>query len=286
MTTERTRELINSAKQARLVPLDRKARGRQQLLAAMAAGTMTATAMAAEAAALTSTPAAAVAVGAGSAVGASGSLVGLAASAIAVGMLTGTVMMSPASDPVHQEPTLSATTLVQKHAPARPTLRDVIRPSIAQGTARVSPLPPAMEDESREPATATDAVSLPNAERNPLQDRGSITSAAVKGRALVVAKPNPSALEEETRLLQLTQSALRHGLHAEALQLLTQYEQAFPRGGLREEATALRVLVHCGAGRVAEARRDAERFVAHYAHSAFLGRLLTTCPQAFSRATP
>ncbi len=74
---------------------------------------------------------------------------------------------------------------------------------------------------------------------------------------------------------------LRAGRTAESLAILAEHEREYPRGVLREEAMAAKVLALCAAGRDSEARRWAERFREHYPESPLGRRVGAACGTAF-----
>jgi RNA polymerase sigma-70 factor (ECF subfamily) len=99
--------------------------------------------------------------------------------------------------------------------------------------------------------------------------------------ALEPASPAPvSTLADETRLLETAQRELAASRPARALALLDEYEQRFPKGTLGEEAGAARVLSLCALGRVGEAKRIAQAFLAASPRSPLLPRLRGSCALA------
>lgn len=73
-------------------------------------------------------------------------------------------------------------------------------------------------------------------------EREGFAESSPPARAPALPKKAASTLEEEMRLLDQARSALRaRGNPAEALRLLAIYEEKFPAGALRQEATVLRV---------------------------------------------
>ena len=91
------------------------------------------------------------------------------------------------------------------------------------------------------------------------------------------AAPAPSALGQEVQLLKDAQRELSTGNAARALALLDAHRAQFPRGELRGERMAARVFALCALGRVEEARRDAELFLAFAPDSPLVPRLMGSC---------
>ena len=90
------------------------------------------------------------------------------------------------------------------------------------------------------------------------------------------------AFAAELALLERAERAIRAGEGALALALLDQLEHDFPTTSLREERAAARVLARCAetssadASERAEARADAEQFLAH-SSSVYADRVRTLC---------
>lgn len=95
--------------------------------------------------------------------------------------------------------------------------------------------------------------------------------------ASAVPTLSADALVEETRLLREANAATRAGDPVRALTLLEEHARRFPRGVLGEERDAERVLALCAAGRTAEARGAAQRFLGARPGSALAGRVRSSC---------
>jgi outer membrane protein assembly factor BamD (BamD/ComL family) len=72
-------------------------------------------------------------------------------------------------------------------------------------------------------------------------------------------------LSEQIALIDSARAAVASGAGERALGLLRQYRDKYPAGSFRPEAFALQVEALVKAGRNAEARALAERFVAEHA---------------------
>jgi hypothetical protein len=100
-----------------------------------------------------------------------------------------------------------------------------------------------------------------------------------------IATPTPSAktpppttaLADELVVIRSIDEALAVGAPARALALLDEHDRRFPSGMLREEADAERVRALCDAGRRAEARALAARFVAAHPRSIHVATLQRAC---------
>lgn len=92
------------------------------------------------------------------------------------------------------------------------------------------------------------------------------------------ATPEDSLLEE-ARLLGEVQKALGGGRVADALSRLSEYDARFPRGSLRVEAEAARVLALCQGGSSGPGRAAAERFLKRYPASPAASRVRQACPE-------
>ena len=122
--------------------------------------------------------------------------------------------------------------------------------------------------------TAAPAEPLPAAPE-PLPEPA--TSSTIPSQKTPSAAPAPSALGQEVQLLKDAQRELSTGNAARALALLDAHRAQFPRGELRGERMAARVFALCALGRVEEARRDAELFLAFAPDSPLVPRLMGSC---------
>jgi TolA-binding protein len=149
----------------------------------------------------------------------------------------------------------------------------------AHGEQALAALPPrAVGDASAAPALPADEAhtdeAIPAEPRAPLR-RGATagTASADKANAADV-----SSLEGEVTALDRARSALAAGDATRALTLLAEYEQAYPKGALRPEATYLRIQALSKSGQRDAARELAARFLAKHPsspHAAQLQALLS-----------
>jgi hypothetical protein len=84
-------------------------------------------------------------------------------------------------------------------------------------------------------------------------------------------------LEGEARLLEQADADLRQGDPNAALARLAEHASRYPGGALREEREGIRVVALCRAGREAEGKAAAERFLARSPRSALATRIRAAC---------
>lgn len=100
------------------------------------------------------------------------------------------------------------------------------------------------------------------------------------------ALPAPSAateeptIDEEVKLVNGAQSALRAGNSKQALELLAQHAARFPNGKLGTLRQVTQMMALCQAGQRAEARRQAAEFLARKPSSPFAERVKGICADA------
>jgi hypothetical protein len=96
------------------------------------------------------------------------------------------------------------------------------------------------------------------------------------------ARPRPSAaasstIDEEMRLMNAAQDALRGGQPQRALSLLNEHSERFPSGKLSSARSVTRMMALCQAGSGEQARREADQFLVRYPSSPFVDRVKTIC---------
>ena len=84
-------------------------------------------------------------------------------------------------------------------------------------------------------------------------------------------------IEGEARLLEQADADLRRGDPGAALARLAEHAAKYPDGALREERDGVRVVALCRAGREAEGKAAAERFLARAPRSALATRIRAAC---------
>jgi hypothetical protein len=80
-------------------------------------------------------------------------------------------------------------------------------------------------------------------------------------------------IAEQIALIDEARDAISSGSANRAIQLVRQYQSKYPSGSFGPEATALRIEALVKLGRIAEARRAAERFVAQHGGSPLADRV-------------
>ncbi len=85
------------------------------------------------------------------------------------------------------------------------------------------------------------------------------------------------AFERELQLLRSARRALDAGSPAQSLALLDRYAAEFPRGALKSECQATRILALCAAGRVASAQQARDQFLEQQPRSPLAERVRTMC---------
>jgi hypothetical protein len=84
-------------------------------------------------------------------------------------------------------------------------------------------------------------------------------------------------IDEEVRLMNGAQAALRSGDPKRALQLLAEHARRFPNGKLADARMVTRMSALCSMGLSDEARREAGHFLARNPHSPFSERVRNIC---------
>jgi hypothetical protein len=100
-------------------------------------------------------------------------------------------------------------------------------------------------------------------------------SAALKLQAPARAPAN--VLGSEARLLRDALTAMQAGDGERALLLLDEHASRFPKGSMRGERMAERVLILCGLGRADVARGEASRFLSEFSETALAPRVRASC---------
>jgi hypothetical protein len=148
------------------------------------------------------------------------------------------------------------------------------------------PMPETPTPMPRAPAVAPSAVDQgePRAVEAPAPTPGKAarvrnapaTASPPGDRAARVPRTTPD-LEGEARLLEQADADLRRGDASAALASLAEHAAKYPAGALREEREGIRVVALCRAGREAEGKMAAEKFLARSPHSALATRIRAAC---------
>jgi hypothetical protein len=89
--------------------------------------------------------------------------------------------------------------------------------------------------------------------------------------------PVEPTIDAEMRLLKAAQTALNSGNAAEALRLLDEHASRFPSSKLSEAREVTRVTTLCKLGQIAQATKEADRFLARHPDSPFVERVKKVC---------
>jgi hypothetical protein len=95
--------------------------------------------------------------------------------------------------------------------------------------------------------------------------------------------PSEPTVDEEVKLMNGAQAALRSGNPAQALQLLNEDARRFPNGKLSSARAVAHMIALCRLGRVNEARLEADRFLAKNPSSPFAARVSDVCSSRENR---
>jgi hypothetical protein len=87
-------------------------------------------------------------------------------------------------------------------------------------------------------------------------------------------------IDDEIKLMNGAQAALRSGDPKRALQLLAEHARRFPNGRLASARAVSHMIALCALGRSDDARLEAERFLAKNPNSAFAERARNVCSPA------
>jgi hypothetical protein len=185
---------------------------------------------------------------------------------------------TPMPAPVAPTPALDDSTSKQREPRASRLAAGVPRRSVVTPRSRraavARPGPPAQIAALPPPAPAAPAarpVDLPPTQPPatlppPLPLPAMVPPRRATGRRTTV-------LGEELALLAAADKELRRNGAGRALEVLTQYQQRFPGGSLREEATVLEIQAHVRAGHLQTASNRAKRFLADHPDSVFASRV-------------
>jgi hypothetical protein len=134
-----------------------------------------------------------------------------------------------------------------------------------------------------EPSPAAPATTAPEPTLAPMPEPAPTPTPAPAPHATPAASVDP--VDEEVGLVGLAYTRLRDGDPEGAIAALDEHERRFPNGKLAESRRVTRVLALCQAGRVGEARRERDRFLAAYPHSPFTNRVRSACTES-ARGAP
>jgi hypothetical protein len=157
----------------------------------------------------------------------------------------------------------------QATRPGVPSRPEAPVPSEAYAAPAVSPLPPAV---------AEAAPALPASEPT---ERTIAPSEAPRRKAERAAEPAAASAEptidDEVKLMNAAQAALRAGDAKRALSLSNEHAARFPTGKLATARKVTRMMALCQAGSTQQARREAADFLAKNPASPFAERVRGIC---------
>ena len=130
--------------------------------------------------------------------------------------------------------------------------------------------------EVNEPEPKTTADPSPGALDAPLEP-AEVDEPEPRPKARSRVEPSADTLEEELSLLGDAKAALGRGDAKSALSILGKHKKQFPRSSFAEEREFLRMTALCDAGKQAEARSAAERFLKKHPSSALSPRVKKLC---------
>lgn len=126
-------------------------------------------------------------------------------------------------------------------------------------------------------ATPTRPLVVPTSEPTPATVPTAAPPVETNRAVTAPSRPNEASIARETELLAEAQRALKSGRPAQALALLDRYAEECKGGALHEEATAARVVVLCGLGRLQDGTRWTEEFLRRYPNSPLVVRVRNAC---------
>lgn len=253
------RELLDAATDADRAPLLIRHRARQRFVGALAAGSLTTSAIVAKGATLGA---------AGATTTGTTSLAATLASAVVLGLSTGLVAISPTSQRIEMDNV--AVPESPTKAPATPLPKRMVvavpaSPQLPTSTAEAAPL---------------NRPRIPLVRRAAAADRSPQPDEETPQNVTEPPKPTKASIARETELIAEVQRALKGGRALLALATLDRYAEECPARMLNEEATASRVVALCALGRNAEGQRLGEIFARQYPNSPLSSRVRSACPHA------
>lgn len=149
-------------------------------------------------------------------------------------------------------------------------------PAVAIGST-TAPVPAAGVVEASTPI----AAASPRRESAPNHALASTHMRSTRSRApraqLATAAATDADLQAEVALIGAADELIRAQRYDAALRVLASHARRFPRGALREERDALRLLSLCGNGLDARSERAVQRFLRSEPHSVVAQRMREAC---------
>ena len=156
----------------------------------------------------------------------------------------------------------------------RPTLVAVVESPKAP-----SPEAPAPEARAQVPSSTNDIAPRMSEAQPPHAKAGRSRRSAPAPVDQMERAPRatPPDLEGEAHLLEQADADLRRGDAQAALGRLAEHAARYPSGALREEREGIRVVALCRAGREAEGKAAADKFLARSPRSTLAARIRAAC---------
>ncbi len=126
-------------------------------------------------------------------------------------------------------------------------------------------------------ASPAPAPALHNVDAAPQAPAASVSADAKPDRAPQAAALRQPTVDEEVRLVNAAQLALRSGDPNRALRVLAEDAARFPKGKLMSAREVMHMMALCTLGRTEQARLEAERFLEKNAQSPFADRVKSIC---------
>jgi hypothetical protein len=152
---------------------------------------------------------------------------------------------------------------------------------------RLGPPVPGFGSATSAPSAASPASSLPAPAAEAWQPRDEESAFSTSDPTARVRLDSPSSvasgeatIDEEVRLMNGAQAALRSGDPKRALQLLSEHARRFPNGKLANARMVTRMSALCTMGFSDEARLEANHFLARNPNSPFAERVRNICHPA------
>jgi hypothetical protein len=201
-------------------------------------------------------------VGAGAAIGLAASMSTSTLAASTGTLLSGTVAKIGIAVLLAGGISTGAYFATRSHSAPVAAVIDNVKPAPLPAPARPEPVAPVQAQAMVDDSSKVEDSPTPPAGRS-----------AAKARAPKVA----GDIEGEVHLLEDADAALRRGDGAGALVKLNEHASKFPGGALRQEREGMTVVALCQAGRQAEGRAAAERFLSRSSKSALASRIRAAC---------
>lgn len=150
--------------------------------------------------------------------------------------------------------------------------------------ARLAPNAPRTEPATTPPQALPESPQLPTASEVTPDPREASRVKAERPAPTESSVSSESTIDEEMRLMNAAQAALRGGDAPRALQLLREHATRFPTGKMSSAREVTRMLALCQSGRGEQARVEADRFLSQHPGSPFADRVKKIC--AVPRSKP